>query len=416
MMDDDIVEEESELAGCEEEEEYCFEDQENQPDQEEEEEEEEHLDYKMSFIVMEIFEKVSKTVNVDPKYDVDFTDRLKYFYTPWMLVANAAFIFGKNYVGESVQCWTPAQFSGAWEQYVERYCLIENTYFVPMNDTNLPAVEKRENLEMRYYQWVPFILAIMAATLYIPRLFWRAMQTISGASISVVTMTLIKDAIDNLADNDEVRQGKIVKKYVTKRKKYDEDVRPYEGLLTLSLLVMKFLAIIVIIVQMAFLDFFMGLGPFFGYKVVADLVSGRQWPESGSFPRVTFCDVSVRELGQVQNWSLQCVLMVNMFSEKIFVFFWWWYLLMLVISFLNLIKWIFRLSRSTQINYIKQVLKISGTNKNDVSDANVRDFYRRKFKMDGCILLWLIDSNATIFQAAEFVRPLFEQYIHSKND
>ena len=38
----------------------------------------------------------------------------------------------------------------------------------------------------------------------------------------MVTMTLINDATNNLADNDDVRQGKIVKKYITKRKKYDE--------------------------------------------------------------------------------------------------------------------------------------------------------------------------------------------------
>lgn len=62
---------------------------------------------------------------------------------------------------------------------------------------------------------------------------------------------------------------------------------------------------------MGFLDYFMGLGPMYGWTITKDILQGRQWQESGSFPRVTFCDFQVRELGYVNNWSLQCVLMVN---------------------------------------------------------------------------------------------------------
>ncbi|KHJ80997.1 hypothetical protein OESDEN_19321, partial [Oesophagostomum dentatum] len=89
---------------------------------------------------------------LDPTYDVDSTDRLKYVYTPWILCGTAFLVFAKEYVGQPIQCWVPRQWSYGWEVYAEHICLIENTYFVNMNDTHLPSVDQRENREIRYYQ------------------------------------------------------------------------------------------------------------------------------------------------------------------------------------------------------------------------------------------------------------------------
>ena len=88
-----------------------------------------------------------------PQYDDDSVDRLNYIYTNIVILAFAITIAAKQYVGEPLQCWVPAQFKGGWEQYVENYCFVENTYFVPMSD-NLPdAPEEREERELQYYQW-----------------------------------------------------------------------------------------------------------------------------------------------------------------------------------------------------------------------------------------------------------------------
>lgn len=37
---------------------------------------------------------------------------------------------------------------------------------------------------------------------------------------------------------------------------------------------------------------------FYGARVLIDLLQGRDWQESGNFPRVTFCDMEAKKLGK----------------------------------------------------------------------------------------------------------------------
>ena len=44
-------------------------------------------------------------------------------------------------------------------------------------------------------------------------------------------------------------------------------------------------------------------------------------------------------MGNLHRYTVQCVLMINMFNEKIFMFLWFWFVLVLVIFCGSLIYW-----------------------------------------------------------------------------
>lgn len=61
-------------------------------------------------------------------------------------------------------------------------------------------------------------------------------------------------------------------------------------------------------------DLFQGKGNFLDFK---QKLKFKAWSESGNFPRVTYCDMDIRSLGNVQKHTVQCVLVINIFIEKV---------------------------------------------------------------------------------------------------
>lgn len=46
----------------------------------------------------------------------------------------------------------------------------------------------------------------------------------------------------------------------------------------------------------------------YGFGVIRDIVRGMPWESSGIFPRVSICDFTVRQVANIQKYSVQCVL------------------------------------------------------------------------------------------------------------
>ncbi|VDK23325.1 unnamed protein product [Anisakis simplex] len=96
---------------------------------------------------------------------------------------------------------------------------------------------------------------------------------------------------------------------------------------------------------------------FWGMVLVINLFKGNDWSRTGIFPRVTMCDFEVRELGNIHRWSVQCVLPLNMFSEKLYIILWFWLHIVLVVTFVNLTIWMFQILRDqSRMDFIKEML------------------------------------------------------------
>nr|CAH8827878.1 unnamed protein product [Trichobilharzia regenti] len=185
----------------------------------------------------------------------------------------------------------------------------------------------------------------------------------------------------------------------------------YQGnfLVRLYMLV-KFLYLFNIIGQILLLEFYTGVEyNFYGIRVLYDLARGRQWEESGHFPRVTFCDFEAKKLAQSHYYTLQCVLPINMFLEKIYIFLWLWFFMVGIVTFCSIIIWIRRMGTKT-VRFVwiqQQLITIRQYNKDTKGFAQ---FVDNHLGPDGVFLLRLIAQNYGDLVAGDTVGELWVAY------
>jgi len=77
----------------------------------------------------------------------------------------------------------------------------------------------------------------------------------------------------------------------------------------------------------------------FGIDVLRGLVTNEDWTDQSyvAFPRVTLCDFKVRgqDMVNVHDYTVQCVLPINLYNECIYVFLWYWMVLVAGLSVLR---------------------------------------------------------------------------------
>ena len=143
----------------------------------------------------------------------------------------------------------------------------------------------------------------------------------------------------------------------------------------------------------------------------------KDWTEDESyvaFPRVTLCDFRVRgqDLGNVQRYSVQCVLPINAYNEKIYAFLWFWMVFVAMAGAASLLQWIVRsLSGSDRRRFIASHL-ITGDRiaaKPGLKESElVRKFTQDYLRQDGSFLLRLIAHNTDNITTTELVCSLWD--------
>ncbi|KAE9415395.1 hypothetical protein Angca_006097, partial [Angiostrongylus cantonensis] len=328
--------------------------------------------------------------------DDDVVDRLNYYYTPIMLSIACVVISAKQYGGTPIECWVNPHSRESMEEYIESYCWIQNTYWVPMYENIPDDHTTREEKQIGYYQWVPFILIAEALMFSMPCIFWRLLSWQSGLNIQhlinaacdtqavVDPMERQKAAIqalsscfvDNLdlqSPNNDLRRS-FIAKFKCKRqlKEFFEMIptsHPATSFRFLSghyistlYLLTKLLYMMNIVVQFVILNACLKSDEylFFGFQVLQDLMNGKPWTESGHFPRVTLCDFEVRYLANLNRYTVQCALLINIINEKVFAFLWCWYLLLVIITSLSTFCWLMNmLLPSEKIDYVFKFMQIA---------------------------------------------------------
>uniref|UniRef100_A0A914DW71 Innexin n=1 Tax=Acrobeloides nanus TaxID=290746 RepID=A0A914DW71_9BILA len=320
-----------------------------------------------------------------PRFEEDYTDRLNYKVTSYLLLACAIAILAKEYGGEPIACWGRAEWPGGWLQYAHDICFVENTYYIPLNETVPRQSAERERREINYYQWVPFILALQAVFFNIPHVFWRSVNSTFGIDVrAVITMADSTKGQEKIKDKNETRdmiaahlsdRFKLRNANLSKRKanlKAEPELGPLgivtsakllcrwfsKNFLGITYVLTKFMFLVNLVGQFIFIGYFLGKSSnFWGFHTLGALTRGETWDDTGHFPRVTICDFQIRHLANINRHSVQCVLMANMFNEKIFVGLYYWVLLVLVVTVFNIIRWKYWLIHAqAQEDFLEELL------------------------------------------------------------
>lgn len=383
-----------------------------------------------------LFELVRSNAK-DTSYNTDTVDKCNTRYCAIILLVLATFVITNQLVGDVIDCWTEAQYNGQWVKYTDQMCWVSNTYHLP--DDISPEVGRGtpHMYEIKYYQWVPIILAMQSLLFFLPSLLWSAVADSSIDISNIVSALSEKAHVINPEARDKAVKNLSLQfhRYIKNRRQYSKtnlsEVRRklketnsfclacgsrYGNYLGLFYLITKMLFVFNAWAQLFCLDTF--LGPKFhayGFDVVQSMYNGVDWTNSKRFPRVTLCDFTVRKMGTVQPVTVQCVLSINLFNERIFLFVWFLLLSMALINTSNFVLWMWRIIlRKNRYEYIRKHLTLMDKLDSSKNLNLLRPFVDRYLAHDGVFVIRLMSKNTTSLVVSEMIAALFDNFSEYK--
>ncbi|UJR36534.1 hypothetical protein I4U23_029255 [Adineta vaga] len=388
--------------------------------------------------VIESAKRFAGGERTDYTYDDRLVDRLHNRYTVAVLVCFCIAISSYQYIGDPLRCWVPAQFNGNYESYTNRLCYIQNTYHVPKNQVVPKDYNLRRERTLKYYQWINLVLLLQALFFSLPRIIWQSFNDKIGLSLGNLVDAANKyDTFDSRDD-----RGTVVQYIADCLHRYEEYINPpkreraslihrmnrqcrlfCQGRTGASLVcfyfVVKFLYMINLILQILFLQYFLSYYEMnylqYGINVLGTLLSGFTLPESKLFPRITLCDFQIRELGEQHHYTVECILVINIFIEKMYFILWIWFWVLLLITIIDTIRSIYRIFiRHSRNIFITQHLELIVRNR--VSKETLFRHFLRYFPIDNLFALWIVGLNSNSLIVAEILDELFSRKLNHGSD
>ncbi|XP_028523156.1 innexin shaking-B isoform X3 [Apis cerana] len=270
--------------------------------------------------------------------------------TTILILMFSAIISSKQVVGNPIECVHTRDIP---VEAFNSYCWIHSTYFVTraMLGTNgidvvAPGVapshgnhhydqgddifsNKETTKNVKYYQWVAFVLILQAILFYTPRWLWKGWE---GGKIHALMMDL---DIGLCSEVEKKQKKKMLLDYLW------ENLR-FHNWWAYRYYLCEVLALLNVVGQMFLMNrFFDGAFLTFGIDVLRFLESDQEDrvdPMIYVFPRMTKCTFYKYGVsGEVERHDAVCILPLNVVNEKIYVFLWFWFLFLGVLSFITVL-------------------------------------------------------------------------------
>ncbi|XP_014770299.1 innexin unc-9 [Octopus bimaculoides] len=356
----------------------------------------------------------------------DLCSAISHTWTVFLLIIFAVIVTFTYLIGEPIHCLAPPNWPKQEVNYAKSYCWVSNTYYIGMKYPIPTDPTSRTEEEVTYYQWAPIIFLFMATLFKTPDMVWRFVNSMSGIRlkkiIALAQSSLLESPekykmnIRNIACFiDMWLEGcwkrKLHRVVTIKGRNLNVSWLPFskkEGTYFISFYIfVKFLFTVNVIGQFFLLNAFLS-DNFTPYDIF------RTIPSKGSarFPRVTLCDLELRQLQNIHLYTLQCVLPVNLFNEKIFIFLWFWLIFVAVVTCANVVLWIYRAIFSKRQS--KYVLHHLSPSKNILIKADGKKMFKHfttdYLRNDGFFILRMIAKNTTNLVLEDLLKELWHLY------
>ena len=121
-----------------------------------------------------------------------------------------------------------------------------------------------------------------------------------------------------------------------------------------------------------------------------------------------------REVGELHHYTVQCVLSLNLFYERIYVFLWFW-IFIIIIPFLlyDLIAWtlrIFPFSNQYIYKYVKRRVKLFSNIHTKKEKFLLGIFTNYYIGADGVFVLRLIERNSNAAIISELLDKMWKDF------
>jgi hypothetical protein len=381
--------------------------------------------------------------------DGEFVDRLNHRYTAIAFVFSAIFAMSTQLLGSPIACWTPIEFHPGWQMFVENLCFVNQTYYVDKDHHVAVARQDGDIVYVWFYQWYPVIIALMAVLFFVPHNIWTGM--LNSFEIDMNQMVNTVDSAE-LALKEEDRTSKLdglvafldkhfeSKKSLEKLQNMDAGAvsarpNPIKACLGACCnrnsgayigtfyFIIKVLCVGNALGQLFLLNYIIGPGTWlWGFEVIGDELAGIDWTNTWRFPMVTFCDFQYYEsLGNIHENTVQCVLAVNLYNEKIFLFIWFWLWMMVVVNAFSVCSWFITLFINTNRSRWIEKHLLMGKKQSCHADLfyepndsqykkMLNSFVSGFLKADGVFMLRIISANTTSMNTTDLIIGLYKMW------
>ena len=362
---------------------------------------------------MKILRQFASLSKFAGKNHIDFfTDRLSHTHTSCLILLFMSLTTFRH-LKPTIDCWIPRELK-RYEAYITKLCWLNGTYNVPIDSYgNVIDDESNKEALITYYQWIVIILLLQAFMFYLPYIIWSSLASKSTFDLSNIMIAIQKYDIYEKDDQQERILNYLASYFKRQSYKFQKIY------LQLAYLVIKCVYLANCLAQLILINYFLtnSTYKFNAFSLLAQMLNGTNNQENSVFPTIVQCDLSIKHdlsrnedesMNSPHFYSIRCILSLNIFVEKIYVFLWLWTLVIALFTSVDLIKCCLNFAfMNSNYKLIKERIKAMGIT---FEKQELKIFVNKYLARDGIFVLRLIETNAGLLASNDLIAKLWKDF------